>query len=138
MKQSRTSLVSLIKATLEKKTEVNEIDFKEHLSLDQDRLKEHINAFGNSDGGGTFVFGINSKFAIAHCDQNAEEISKNFRPWPMIPKFQVSALRHFFLNGTKCNFSVYISCLAFSLRFLSKIEVPSVVVVVSGGVVHTP
>lgn len=38
--------------------ESNEIDFKEGLSEDVDRLKEHINALGHLVNGGLLVFGV--------------------------------------------------------------------------------
>ena len=38
--------------------ELNELDWKQNLSPNEDRLAEHISAFANLPGGGFFVFGI--------------------------------------------------------------------------------
>ena len=38
--------------------ELNELDWKEALSEDKERLKEHLSAFANRSGGGYIVFGI--------------------------------------------------------------------------------
>lgn len=43
---------------LEAKAEYNFLDFKKELSPNKDRMKEHINAFGNLERGGCFVFGV--------------------------------------------------------------------------------
>lgn len=53
----------------EKKGEDNEVDFKENLSEDGERLKEHVNAMANNANGGIFVFGINK-----HCEVTKEII----------------------------------------------------------------
>ena len=58
-------------------TELNELDWKSGLSPKTDRLAQHISAFANLKGGGTFVFGVNndgSCFSISQSD--AEEIVK--------------------------------------------------------------
>lgn len=49
---------STIGAAIANKAEYNYLDFKLSLSNNNDRLKEHINAFGNSEIGGCFVFGV--------------------------------------------------------------------------------
>lgn len=46
----------LVQVKFENKAETSNIDFKKDLSEDLERLKEHINAFGNTTGGGLFVF----------------------------------------------------------------------------------
>lgn len=48
---------------LETRSEQNEIDFKEALSEDIGRLKEHINALGHLADGGAFVFGVAPDFS---------------------------------------------------------------------------
>jgi predicted HTH transcriptional regulator len=44
-------------------TELNEIDWKEKLSPNKEKLKQHLVAFSNSSGGGFLVFGIRNKDA---------------------------------------------------------------------------
>ena len=60
---------------LENKTELNHLDFKESLSDNTERWVEHINAFGNTPGGGAFVFGINKYFQCIKQSLDLEEIS---------------------------------------------------------------
>ena len=60
---------------LKSKTELNHLDFKESLSNNTERWVEHINAFGNTQGGGAFVFGINKHFNCVKRSLNLEEIS---------------------------------------------------------------
>ena len=60
---------------LKSKTELNHLDFKESLSDNTERWVEHINAFGNTPGGGAFVFGINKHFQCVKRPLNFEEIS---------------------------------------------------------------
>lgn len=48
----------LANEALKSKAEYNDIDFKLDISEKNDRLKEHINAFGNLERGGCFVFGV--------------------------------------------------------------------------------
>jgi ATP-dependent DNA helicase RecG len=57
-------------------TELNEIDWKEDLSPNNDKLCQHISAFANMPGGGFLVFGINNKTAqIIGIDKiNADKI----------------------------------------------------------------
>lgn len=50
--------IQLVKEALENRAEFNFLDFKLQLSDKSDRLKEHINAFGNLERGGSFVFGV--------------------------------------------------------------------------------
>ena len=50
--------------------ELNELDWKQNLSSNKDRLAEHISAFANSPGGGYFAFGISDSTAqIAGIDK---------------------------------------------------------------------
>lgn len=63
----------LIEESLEKKAEYNFLDFKLDLSNKNERLKEHINAFGNLELGGCFVFGIED-FQLVGMRDNADEI----------------------------------------------------------------
>jgi len=53
---------NLVKEALANRTEYSSIDFKLNLSEKNERLKEHVNAFGNLDQGGCFVFGVNEEF----------------------------------------------------------------------------
>jgi ATP-dependent DNA helicase RecG len=64
----------LVEAALANKSETNEIDFKKSVSEEKnERLKEHINAFGNHPTGGLFVFGIcrDFTFSTSPIDQEA-------------------------------------------------------------------
>jgi ATP-dependent DNA helicase RecG len=63
----------LIEESLEKKAEYNFLDFKLNLSNKNERLKEHINAFGNLEIGGCFVFGVEN-FQLVGIENNADEI----------------------------------------------------------------
>ena len=65
----------IILEALESKTELNHLDFKESLSGNTKRWAEHINAFGNTPGGGAFVFGINKHFQCVKRSLPLEEIS---------------------------------------------------------------
>lgn len=56
------------------KAETHNIDFKRELSEDIERLKEHINAFGNNPGGGLFVFGINRDFTFFEGPINQDDV----------------------------------------------------------------
>ncbi len=55
----------ILAEAITRKVEPNELDFKEALSEDIDRLKEHINAMGNLQGGGMFVFGVTNSFKVS-------------------------------------------------------------------------
>lgn len=44
--------------------EKNELDWKATLSENKDRLKEHLSAFANLDGGGVLVFGVNNNGSL--------------------------------------------------------------------------
>ena len=52
------------------------MDFKKDLSEDTERFKEHINAFGNTAGGGLFVFGVNRDFTLSEETLEQEPIIK--------------------------------------------------------------
>ena len=45
---------------LRSRAEYNFLDFKLNLSDKNERIKEHINAFGNLERGGCFVFGVDN------------------------------------------------------------------------------
>jgi predicted HTH transcriptional regulator len=49
--------------------ELNELDWKEGLSSDKDRLKEHLSAFANYPGGGYLVFGIRDDGTVLGVDE---------------------------------------------------------------------
>lgn len=84
----------LVKEALLNKAEFNALDFKFKLSENNDRIKEHINAFGNLEQGGCFVFGVDNYIpkgvdddwdniiqkitSIAH---NSQEPSLNVHPF---------------------------------------------------------
>lgn len=53
-------IIQLIDKCLSTKSEHNNLDFKKEVSPKKERLKEHINAFGNNKTGGTFVYGVNA------------------------------------------------------------------------------
>lgn len=48
------------------KTELNELDWKNGLSEKSERLAQHISAFANQIGGGTFAFGVNNDASLFH------------------------------------------------------------------------
>ena len=66
----------LTQIQFENKTEANNIDFKRDLAEDIERLKEHINAFGNSTGGGLFVFGVNKDYSLHDGNLNQDAITE--------------------------------------------------------------
>ncbi|HKY70022.1 MAG TPA: RNA-binding domain-containing protein, partial [Gammaproteobacteria bacterium] len=59
----------LIEGALKCKAEYNFLDFKLNLSDKNERLKEHINAFGNLERGGCFVFGVKEFIPIGLQDE---------------------------------------------------------------------
>jgi len=67
---------TLVSTKLANKAEAQNLDFKKDLSEDIERLKEHINAFGNTVGGGLFVFGVNSDFTLSTDAVEQEPIIK--------------------------------------------------------------
>ena len=66
----------ILTEAITRKVEPNELDFKETLSEDTDRLKEHINAMGNLEGGGIFVFGVTNNFKLSNRQIAHEEVLK--------------------------------------------------------------
>ena len=69
-------------------TELNELDWKSGLSLKTERLAQHISAFANLQGGGTFVFGVNtdaSLFSISKQETDSiVQLDKTEHPHPKI------------------------------------------------------
>lgn len=65
---------AIIEDALQSQTELNHLDFKESLGDNLDRWVEHVNAFGNTPGGGAFVFGINKYFQCVSFDLDIEDI----------------------------------------------------------------
>jgi predicted HTH transcriptional regulator len=63
-----------IAEALASQCEQNDIDFKEDLSENNTRLKEHINALAHCTGGGAFVFGVNARFHKSARNLNAEDV----------------------------------------------------------------
>lgn len=63
----------MIKDALKAKAEYNFLDFKLNLSDKNERLREHINAFGNLERGGCFVFGVKD-FVPIGLQNGADEI----------------------------------------------------------------
>jgi ATP-dependent DNA helicase RecG len=74
MKVSKEYWAKAVKSSLERRTETNEVDFKSAVSSNNERLKEHINAFGNSEQGGVFVFGVSSDFKLTESQKGHESI----------------------------------------------------------------
>ena len=62
MKKTINHWINQIQKAFSNRRETNEVDFKIALSDNTDRLKEHINAFGNAENGGVFVFGVSKNF----------------------------------------------------------------------------
>ena len=68
---------SKVNLLCDKKGEDNEVDFKKSLSEDNDRLKEHINAMGNNQNGGIFVFGIDKDWSVSTEQLDTDKIIKH-------------------------------------------------------------
>jgi predicted HTH transcriptional regulator len=66
---------NLITDAINSKAEYNFLDFKKTLSEDNERLKEHINAYGNLERGGCFVIGVDQYTPVGLSD-NWDEIIK--------------------------------------------------------------
>ncbi len=65
-----------ISEALLNRAEYNFLDFKRNASEKTERLKEHINAFGNLQTGGCFVFGVDDDFSIIGIDAEWDELIK--------------------------------------------------------------
>jgi ATP-dependent DNA helicase RecG len=65
---------NLVEEAICNKAEYNFLDFKLIISEKTERFKEHVNAFGNAEIGGCFVFGVNSKFEILGVKGDADKI----------------------------------------------------------------
>lgn len=86
----------LVEGALYSKAEYNFLDFKLKLADQPERMKEHINAFGNLERGGCFVFGV-EKFIpvgiteewdsiitkISHYAKNTQEPNLSIDPFPL-------------------------------------------------------
>ncbi len=66
----------LIEEALAHKAEYNFLDFKLRLSDQNERMKEHINAFANLERGGCFVFGVENYVALGVTEERDSIISK--------------------------------------------------------------
>lgn len=88
---------TLIEEALESKAEYNFLDFKLSLSAQNERMKEHINAFANLERGGCFVFGVENYAAlgvagdwdsittkITHLAKNTQEPAVNVDVFPIV------------------------------------------------------
>lgn len=73
---SKDEWEKLVQSKFEHQAEANSIDFKRDLSEDSERLKEHINAFGNTPGGGLFVFGVNRDYSFNEAKLNHDAIAE--------------------------------------------------------------
>ena len=57
--------ISLLESSLKPlPQEINELDWKEDISVNEKKLINHISAFANQPGGGYFVFGIENKSGV--------------------------------------------------------------------------
>lgn len=87
---------NLINDALKAKAEYNFLDFKLDFSNKNERLKEHINAFGNLERGGCFIFGVENYIPlglkrdadeiiqkITHLAMNAQEPSLRIEAFPL-------------------------------------------------------
>ena len=59
------------------KVEMNELDWKSGLSEKSERLAQHISAFANQAGGGTFAFGVNNDATLFTPSKDEAEIILN-------------------------------------------------------------
>lgn len=59
------------------KVELNELDWKSGLSEKSERLAQHISAFANQPGGGTFAFGVNDDATLFTPSRDEAEIILN-------------------------------------------------------------
>lgn len=63
-RKERDALRNLHNSLHPVKVELNELDWKSGLSEKSERLAQHISAFANQMGGGTFAFGVNNDTTI--------------------------------------------------------------------------
>ncbi|MFW7379434.1 MAG: ATP-binding protein [Oligoflexus sp.] len=62
---------------LKNKGEYNDLDFKKTISPKEERLVEHINAFGNHERGGCFILGVDN-FNVIGLNENHDETILKF------------------------------------------------------------
>ncbi len=64
---------------LTSRVEQNDLDFKADVSEEKERLREHVNAMGNTSGGGLFVFGVSrfKKVTISSSEQTIQDTLSN-------------------------------------------------------------
>lgn len=75
MSWKEDALRNLHNSLLPVKVELNELDWKSGLSEKSERLAQHISAFANQMGGGTFAFGVNNDATLfAPTRDQAEDI----------------------------------------------------------------
>jgi len=74
LKQTSQHWKNRITEALENQCEQNDIDFKEDISENNARLKEHVNALAHCVGGGAQVFGVNAKFQKSDRVVKSEDI----------------------------------------------------------------
>ena len=67
--------IEAITDAIARRSELNHLDFKEDLSEKRTRLIEHVNAFGNTPGGGAFVFGITRSFKFSKTALDFDKIA---------------------------------------------------------------
>jgi predicted HTH transcriptional regulator len=104
----------LVSEALLNKAEYNFLDFKFKLSEKNDRLKEHINAFGNLERGGCFVFGVDNYVPqsiegewddiikkITSIANNSQEPSLNVDVFPIQVQNQALLCIHILSGKTK-------------------------------------
>lgn len=77
--KERTYWTGLAEEALASKSERNDLDFKSSLSDDESRWKEHINAMGNTRGGGAFAFGVKRDFSFVDTPLNHQAITDQLR-----------------------------------------------------------
>ncbi len=90
-----------VKVAFQNRAETSEIDFKLSLSEDNERLKEHINGFGNLPSGGLLVFGVNHNFSLTTESIDKDKIIQrltNLARDTQVPPLQTS-VHHLEING---------------------------------------
>lgn len=83
----------LIREALNSKAEYNYLDFKLDLSNHNERLREHINAFGNLERGGCFVFGVKNFIPVGLQEDSDKIIQKitHLAASSQVPSLQIDA-----------------------------------------------